>query len=186
MPLDEAAGEISLSEENLRVTLAACASFQALCNVTSATAALDRVHLCGLPGPQPNPDGTIPDSFKRHHLEQLRPFGLIYARPNAGTVWARTAHPNTIEAAGVLRIELERTVPADQAKPAFEPQVERQWKNFVGQIAEELLEFYTHPYLILERVQMVELWRVHPDEVHNVGDFQCALLEVRYNQRRVA
>jgi hypothetical protein len=33
---------------------------------------------------------------------------------------------------------------------------------------------------------MVELWRVHPDEVHNVGDFQCALLEVRYNQRRVA
>lgn len=184
MQLETAVGEISLAEENLRTSLAACAGCQSLLNVGSVAAALERIFPCGLPLPPLNDDGTQPDSFTPDQEAALRPYVVVYADENGGTRFARTASPDTVDAAGILKAEFYVSVPEELANNLAA--IHRHFNNLFGVIAKELLSFSQGPYLIADKITVGGPWRVHPDDAEIVGDHISAMFTILYGTGRVA
>lgn len=184
MQLETAVGEISLAEENLRVTLAACARVQSWLNVSGSAQALERIFPCGLPPPPLADDGTQPDSYTAEGVAALRPFVMVWSDENNGSRLARVAHPNTIDAAGMLYAAFEMNVPPELR--GFAAALDRKFKNDLGVIGTELLTFSTGPYLVADKLHIQGPWRVHPDDEESQGDHLLATMQILYGTGRVA
>lgn len=123
-------GGISLAQEHLRTMLAACASFRALCEVSTPSAALAKIHPEGLPEPANKVAYTVEE------LVGYRPHAIVYTDERGG--FEKTAESfGNFDAAGRLKLRLERNCPATlDDEPTSEANLE--WKNIVGQIIDEL------------------------------------------------
>lgn len=173
MPLDAAEGGITLAEENLARTLAACARFQTWCGVANETAALARIHFDALPVPE-NQRSVL----SRDQIEGLRPFALIGTNPQGGYSRGRVA-TETYAEAGSLTIVLEENVPERLAHD--DAAAARAFKNMLGVILGELLALAYEPtYLAIDQVTLQGPLRCHPDDVVGQGDHQFAGLAVSY------
>jgi hypothetical protein len=182
MQLADPIGEISLAEENLRITLAACARVLTWLNVSSSAAALERIFPCGVPAPPVTVDGVQPDAYTVDEITSLRPFILVWSDENNGLVLSREAAPATIDASGMLYAAFEMNV-----LPELRPHaaaLDRQFKNDIGVIGAQLLQFYQGPYLIADKVHIQGPWRVHPDDEEGQGDHLVATMKILYGTRR--
>ena len=138
-----ALGPMSIALETARSQLAACASYQAFCNVSGdSAAAVAKTYLAALPAPANQVEYT-PAEWE----STLRPFGMIYTASAGGYRLTRSAL-YAFREDGRLFIELEITVPSvyqpDQNVPAVDLTVDLEaadrWiLNQIGQIAAEFM-----------------------------------------------
>jgi hypothetical protein len=129
-------GSLSLAQEHLRVMLADCATFRALCGAGNRAGALAHLHHEGLPAPANGTEHTAAE-----HAD-LRPWGIVFMADQRGFS-RRLVSTETFRSAGRLRLRLARTCPdvtgADE--PTSDAMLE--WKNIIGGIIGELCELAT-------------------------------------------
>jgi hypothetical protein len=173
VPLEAAEGGITLAEENLRLTLADCARFRTWCGATNQAAALAKIFIDDLPVP-PNDQ----DAYTADDIIGLRPFAILMTANQAGYSKARVA-TETYPEAGKLAIALEENVPAHLAGDVAA--LERQFKNTIGVIIDELLELaYQAGYLAIDLVTFHGPLRSTKDDAVGEGDHHWAILELQY------
>lgn len=173
MPVAAAEGGITLAEENLARTLAACARFQTWCGVASAGLALARIYFDALPLPE-----NDKSAMARDQIVGLRPFALISTNPQNGYSRGRVG-TQTYAEAGSLMVVLEENVPL--ALAADDAAAARAFKNTLGVILGELLELaYDATYLAIDQLTLNGPVRCHPDDVVGEGDHQFAGLAVNF------
>lgn len=182
--METAAGPIALSKSLLRTMISKCSALQSWDGFTFTEAELlERVYLDALPAP---PD--FKPEYTREQMEALRPFVLVYMPPiggfgmnanSAGSVCGASAF-------GSFIVELHRNVKPDEA--ADPGAVDRSFENTIGQFVStnamnmpglwQLSRYQT--YLELRAVELLEVYRAHPDDVPSKGDFQIATLLVQW------
>lgn len=169
----EAEGGITLAEENLRRTLAACAAFRTWCGVDTAEEALARVYVDDLPA-----DERGLAARSREQLTALRPFALIDTGKQSGYTRGRVGTGTYVEA-GTLAIVLEENVPEELAGDTAN--LARRFKNVLGNVIDELLALaYGAGYLAIDMLTLHGPVRCTTDDVAGEGDHQFAALEVRH------
>lgn len=178
LPVTAAAGPITLAEEYLAATFAACARFQTMLGVASSAAALARCYIDSLPAPAAV-GGNVPDEYTRAQLETLRPFCLI-SQPPRKSYRRRRIATDTYAESGILQAYIEITVDSgdrEDLSTAF-----RKFKNHVGVILTEADAFaYLPGYLAIDSYEFDGPFRCDDDEVNRSGDWMGAMLTVYWN-----
>ena len=172
-------GPIALAQEYLRLTVAACPTFQSWTGAPDAASAANRLYHEALPPPR----DTEAAEHTRSELETYRPFGLIWTAEQKGLVLAADAFgpaEYNFQASGELRMLLEQDVPEEIASDPAE--IDLRFKNVVGKIMAEMCALAGRPgYLALRRLEIeTGPYRFHPDLVEAQGDAQGIVLSVFY------
>lgn len=160
------AGSLSLAQENLRVTLAACAKFQTWVGAASAAAALASIHHDGLPAPADAKKG-----YTLAELQGYRPFAIVYTQEQGGYS-RQIAAVRTYRDGGRLKLRLEQDVPALLAGDIASADVA--WKDTIGQIIDQMAALAgVAPYLDIRQITVDDgPYRNHPDTAADQGDAQ--------------
>lgn len=182
--METATGPIALAKSILRTMISKCAALQSWDGFTFSESELfDRVYLDALPAP---PD--FKPEYTREQIEAFRPFVLVYMPPVAGFSMTANSAGSVCgaSAAGSFIVELHRNVKPDEA---LDPgAVDRSFENTIGRLCStndmaapglwQLSRYST--YLELRAVELLEVYRAHPDDVPSKGDFQIATLLVQW------
>ncbi len=126
------AGILSLTQENLRIALAACATFRTLCGAADQAEALAKIHHDGLPDPA---NGAAEHTISE--LEALRPYAIVYTAEEQGLQTRALATGGSFNATTNLCLQLVRSVTAEVGD-APDSDANMQWLNTVGKIIDEL------------------------------------------------
>ncbi len=110
MELDAAVGAYTLARENLRQALAASSTFQAWTGSADAAAALERIHLTGLPLPP-----REQEAFTREDLAGLLPCAIISVAKFAAVHESTSCSWNYAHG-GILNLHLVGWVDQDLAE----------------------------------------------------------------------
>lgn len=158
---------LALAQNNLRVSLADCATFRTWVGAEgddSQQQARDRIHDEGLPEP---PLGV---TFGLADLQALRPHAVI------STLGLHSEHGSTgsvfgFDDSGILVLRLEQDVPQDIAHDMAE--IGRRFTNTIGAIWDELKALSGGGgYLAIESIDMPEPWgRSAEQDAESMGDF---------------
>lgn len=125
MALEDAAGGISIAEQLLAQTVAACTQWIADTGSADATEALSHIYFDALP---PSDDG---DSFTREELIALRPYCIVATNPENGYSWGRIAAEGWDDSGSLILI-FEYNTPEELAQ---DNQALMRWfKNKLGNI----------------------------------------------------
>lgn len=163
------AGCLSLNQELLRTSLAACSTFQDLVGANSATAALTKIYHEGLPPPEG-------DEYTLAELRRYYPFAWVGQSADEGFVKDARGDGQFFVESGTLWLHIRREVPEslelDQAAADLE------WKNIVGTIIDELCTLAGQGnYLCFHRVTVAGLYRNTRDAYSAQGQCQAVDLE---------
>lgn len=166
-------GSISLSQQHLRESLAACAAWRELCgsadNPASPAAALERTYLHGLPKPANG------ESYERQELQAYRPYAIVSTMQQDGLRWTREASGGSFGASGRMYLRIERESPDRQGdEPTADAMVT--WTNIVGRIGDELCGLADQAgYLACGEIVPVDItYCPHPDLIETEGFWQSA------------
>jgi len=166
MPITAAEGAISLPEDYLAATIAACARWISMTGSADATAARERVYFDSLP-PPPNDA----EAYTGEQLDELRPFVMIFSDEDTGVMFDHSATDTSFNFKGSGRI---KGLIEDRVDPtiAHDPQeVFRRFKNAVGMLVLQLLDKAGQPgYLAIRSIVMQGPLRCHEDIVKDEGD----------------
>lgn len=171
-----ATGAIRAAEENLRITLADCATFRGMVGATDRTQALARIHLYALP---------TPDNDATHALDELqglRPFAIVGTVRERGYVSRWTA-TETYEESGRLWLALERNTPAaDLNSPSARL---TGFLDLIGAIEGELRSLSNQAgavdsYLRIESFTLAGFGLSDEEERETMGDHEIADLEIAW------
>lgn len=161
-----AAGPISLAQQNLRVTLADCATWRTWVGAVDQAQALARIHLIGLP---PADD----DVYTRVELESDRPYALVWMNPEGGfsTAIDSVGASRNYADSGVLMLTLADDVPREVSKNLADADL--RFNNNVGQIIGEMKALSgTSPYLAFDMLAVERgPYRALLDAVSGQGDW---------------
>jgi hypothetical protein len=168
-------GPIAGAQDALRLTLAACPTWQALCDASDATEALRRVHTVGLPPPI---DGS---EYSLDELTALRPFAIVATSKQRGFL-ARADAAYGFNHSGRLDVQIEMGIRDELL--ADPDEAEREFLNTLGQIVTELCEQCSGLDTHLSALQSIELasgpFREHPTEKPAKGESYWAILEIAW------
>lgn len=173
MPATAAANSISLAQENLRLSLAACAAVQTWMGVLTAELAAAKIYHHGLPEPD---DGHV---YTREELEDLRPYIVVFTAERQGFQLDLAAMDDGFQfaAQGKLRARLYQNCPNGyDDQPTSDANM--QFTNTLGAILDGLAGLagsggYFAPHLI--RLEDGPFWP-HPKAVPDEGLWQGAEL----------
>jgi len=128
-------GPSSLAAQYLRLSLAACASWQAAVNAANAADALNRIYKNGLPRPANRIAHT------RGELQGYRPYALVFTAERAGITKREEAMGDHIEYSdsGRLMLRIVRESP-DSAGDEPTHDANRTFKNLLGEVIDELCD----------------------------------------------
>jgi len=169
-----ASGPISLAEDYLKETLAACGTFQTLVEAEDATEAKASIYNDALPEP------AAGDEYTKAELTGYHPYATIETDPDGGYDMifdAVGAGGHDCRDAGRLIVRIARIVP-DNTGIA---DAERGWKNTIGNILAELWgNAGAAGFLAITGVALIGLHRFHPDNEPGMGDAQGATIAVEW------
>lgn len=183
MALTSPAGPISLAQELLRTTLAACKYFQTFCGVSSSAAAAARIHHEGLP-----PPANHGDRYELDELAKLRPYACIYTDEQAGF---SMRHDSTgdhfyYRPSGVLIARFERSLPKDVRNDFAE--ADRRLRNLAGQIM--FTDDASNPgladlsgkagYLAIEKMTFSGIFHTPEEELTGSGHSQAFYIDFEW------
>lgn len=159
-----ATGSLSLSKENLRITLADCATFRTWVGATTAAQALNRIHHEGLP---PRTSG---EEYTIEELNALRPYALL-STESFGSRHEAASTSFDYRDSGTIRCRLVQEVPQEIADDHGE--IGRRFDNVVGGIMDDLAALSGQGgYLAIEGMDMPEPWtRTEDNRQATDGDF---------------
>lgn len=170
------AGCLSLAQEYLRQTLAACATFQTLCNLDNAAHAAERIYHEGLPEPGEGDTHTLQE------LQSLRPYAIVYTAEESGftRTYEATGTRFEFDDHGRLMIRLERDSP-DNANDQPTTPANLDWRNVIGEIIDDLCKLAGTPgYLACQTIGLVEFNWSQQTVAKTLGIYQEALLLVQW------
>jgi len=180
MPLEAAAGGLTLSQEALRYSLADCARFRTFAGAADQAAALARIHHDALP-----PPGSSADTYTLAEWATYRPFAVIERDRRAGYRRKQAAEYGEVES-GKLFIHLEQAIAAgDLNDPA---QIVRKFDNHVGVIIDELYAKSALgasggvSYLQINDIRYVGPFRSSEEDAPGQGEYVFGLLEILWGQ----
>jgi hypothetical protein len=176
-----ASGVITVQEELLRDTLAACTAFQTWVGASTAAAAKQHIYLEALPL-----DLDWSDHMERERIKSRRPFALIWTAETDGLQVRSIASPHGATVSGTMYICLEGDV--DPAVQEDYAEVDRLFKNTIGNIVmsgdvsnpglNELAG--TAGYRDFDTMTFKEWTRSHKDQRPTLGDVQWCVIEIRW------
>jgi len=169
------AGTLSLAEQHFRLTLAASASWQAECNVSTPALALQRIHCDGLPKPGNGESHTLGE------LQGYRPYALVYTAERQGFMKRTDAVSSHFEfqASGSLNLSIIRESP-DSAGDEPTADANQSFRNLIGKIIDELCDLAgVAGYLAFHTIKLVEgpYWP-EPELIPVQGLWQAADLTI--------
>ena len=131
-----ASGPISIAQEALRTTLAACSAFRTWVSADDATAALKRIHHFTLPTPAAGEGGE----YELLELKALRPYAVCFTAARQGFRYGLAAVGNGFEFRGSGRLELRLVQNAPHG--ILEPTAEADllFRNTIGDILDDMCE----------------------------------------------
>lgn len=176
-----ASGYITATEELLRTTIATCTAFQAWVGAASVDEALEHIYLEALP-----PADAYADRYTLEQLKARRPYCHIWTDDVQGYTVTRIAAVRQIADNGILHVRFEQAVSEDIRHDFAE--VDRLFKNTLGDIIESgdesnpgVVELNQKAgYLAWESLTLSGPYRSHDNEATGLGDFQEAMLEIRW------
>jgi hypothetical protein len=158
------------AEEALAKQLANSPTFRTLTGTASEGAALARVWIDALP------EAADLERYGIAEYSALFPYGLIYSDDQDGFFGRWAAHPDRMHFGGTIRLVVARTTPSDDID-----EVERDWKNLIGQLIEDMAARVTMDNeLGWSSATVSELLRSHEDEYQTLGDRQVAVIEFEW------
>jgi len=177
MALEAAVGSISVAEDKLGETIANATHFLTFTGKATPNEAAEHIYYDAIPEPA---------NGAEHHtlaeLQAVRPFCIVYTSPLNGARWVKRA-ANSYVAGGTLVARFERDAPANEN---FE-ESERSWKNMLGKLIRQTTEAdpfvgildqgYTDDRVMIERCQVLSIFRATDQEVASMGDYQTAVIE---------
>ena len=174
---DAAANCLSLPLGRLGVMLADCANFRALhVDMVDRAAALARIYEEGLPLP-------AADQYTIAEMTAYRPFAIIHHRGGQGFYSKRTGVSGSSfdwSDGGVMLIAIERTC-ANTSKNEPSSDAERQWRNAVGAILDDLKGLAGgEDYVAAERIEILAIGFGHPDDAVTEGVWQRVEIGVQW------
>lgn len=173
MPLDAAAGGISLAEHYAAEMLAASAAFRTLVGAANAAAARQRIYFDALPPPEG--DQAV---FSADELARYRPFAIVFTPSENSYRRVREATGTYVES-GQIGIHLEANVPGNLGSD--DGPLMRSWKNTVGQILDDLEALaYEAGYLAVNTFEVLVLAREAEDAIPANGDNVFAMLRLTW------
>lgn len=176
-----ASGVITVQEELLRTTLAACTTFQTWVGAANASQAAEHVYLEALPV-----DLDWSDYMELERIKARRPFAMIWTSESDGLRIRSIASPYGTTISGTLYIRFEGNVDPDVAEDYAE--VDRLFKNTIGSILQSgdvsnpgLVELSgTAGYRDLEQITVKYWARTHKDQRPTLGDAQMCEIAIAW------
>jgi hypothetical protein len=176
-------GPISLAQELLRASLAACKYFQTFCGVDSSAEALLRIWHEGLP-----PPANFGDRYTLDELAKLRPYCVIYTDEQAGFSMRHDSTDDHFRyrPSGVLIARFERALPKDVHNDFAE--ADRRLRNLAGQIM--FTDDADNPgladlagqggYLAIEKMTFSGIYHTPEEEIPAMGQAQAFYIDVEW------
>lgn len=163
---------LTLAEDYLKTTISHCGSFQSLVGVSAADDALSSIYIDDLPDKE---DGS---AYAEDELIDLSPYAVVTTSQEDGFIWS-PGGAGVHVTGGTLVFLIERVVPkADTSRAiAF-----RNFKNIIGNIAEEIIEQGETPGRIIRpEVALTDgPWRDKPNKRTGTGDWMGAEFTVTW------
>ncbi len=161
---DPASPILTSALDAIRTMLSALASVQTFLGVSTAAAALERIHRDPLEGPE-----TVEDEAA--WWQALRPFIVVCADHGSGRVAGRSAMGF---GSGKAAISLQQNYPADQTAAA----AERDWRTTADQVLSDLMNL--QDLLLLQAGTIEDVGDAAPTENAALGEFQVARLAIEW------
>ncbi len=176
-----ASGVITVQEELLRDTLAACTAFQTWVGASTAAEAKDHIYLEALPL-----DLDWADYMECERIKARRPFAMIWTADADGLQVRSIASPHGTTVSGTMYIRLEGNV--DPAVQEDYAEVDRLFKNTIGNIIQSgngsspgMVELAgTAGYRDFDTITVKGWTRTHKDQRPTLGDAQMCEIEIRW------
>lgn len=170
-------GSISLSQENLRQSLADVDAWRTLCAATTHDDAAAKIHMHGLPKP------TNGVAHTREELIAFRPYAVIWTKEMQGFRRQLSAVGDGYEYAsdGQLVLRLERNC-GDEVSDEPSGDANLDWSNVVGQIVDGLCALAGKPgYMAFDSIGILNgpYWS-HPQSKPTHGLLQGVELAIQW------